>query len=348
MNNQPESDIHHTSYPLVSIALCVYNGEKYLGEQLDSLVNQTYPNIEIVVLDDGSKDRSRELLRTYAEQYPIFRIFENEVNLGYVKNFEKAISLCEGEYIALCDQDDIWDLEKISKQVAGIGDNLLIYHDSAFMDEQGRQMTWKRKMSDIIHLYRGNDPKVFLYFNCVSGHSILFKRDLRDDFLPFNPDHFHDHWIAYVAANLGSIEVIPETLVRYRQHTTASTDILNKRKKIRKNYHENRDIKKLKKDLKWVQQCAMFDKNRDQSFLDRLRSLFEERLESFFSFEYAGIIRDNYELLYYIPVYKKSSKLSFVYRQIWGLRAKLLWARFFARPETEEYVDEASKGNEKP
>lgn len=348
MNNRPDSDIHNAPYPLVSIALCVYNGEKYLEEQLDSLVNQTYPNIEIVVVDDGSRDRSLDILRAYQEKYPFFRIFENEVNLGYVKNFEKAIGLCAGEYIALCDQDDIWDLEKISKQVAGIGDNLLIYHDSAFMDEQGRQMTWKRKMSDIIHLYRGDDPKVFLYFNCVSGHSILFKRDLRDEFLPFNPNHFHDHWIAYVAVNLGSIEVIPETLVRYRQHTTTSTDILNKRKKIRKNYHENRDIKKLKRDLAWVQQCASFKKNRDQPFLDRLRSLFEERLESFFSFEYAGIIQDNYEQLYYIPVYKKSNKLSFVYRQIWGLRSKLIWARFFARPETEEYVDVVSKGEENP
>ncbi len=343
MNNQPDSEPHNTPYPLVSIALCVYNGEKYLVEQLDSLVNQTYPNLEIVAVDDGSKDRSREILRAYEVKYPFFRVFENDVNLGYVKNFEKAITLCEGEYIALCDQDDIWHLDKISKQVAGIGDNLLIYHDSAFMDEQGRQMTWKKKMSDIIHLYRGNDPKVFLYFNCVSGHSILFKRDLRDEFLPFNQEHFHDHWIAYVAANLGSIEVIPETLVKYRQHTSTSTDILNKRKKVRKNYHENRDIKKLERDLRWVQQCAAFHKNRDQPFLDRLRALFEERLDSFFSFEYAGLIRDNYEKLYFIPVYKKSGKGSFVYRQIWGLRAKLLWARFFARPEWEEYVDTVSE-----
>ncbi|MCF0069084.1 glycosyltransferase family 2 protein [Dyadobacter sp. CY261] len=348
MNKQPDSANQNTQDPLVSIALCVYNGEKYLKEQLDTLVNQTYPNIEIVVVDDGSKDRSREILRSYEEKYPFFRIYENEVNLGYVKNFEKAITLCEGQFIALCDQDDIWDLEKISKQVRGIGDNLLIYHDSAFMDEQGRQMTWKRKMSDIIHLYSGSDPKIFLYFNCVSGHSILFKRDLRDEFLPFNPDHFHDHWIAYVATNLGSIEVIPETLVRYRQHTSTSTDILNKRKKIRKNYHENRDIKKLRKDLKWVQQCASFKKNRDQPFLDQLRSLFEHRLDTFFSFEYASLIRDNYETLYYIPVYKKSKKMSFVYRQIWGLRAKLLWARLFARPEKEEYVDVVLKDAENP
>ncbi len=328
--------------------MCVYNGEKYLAEQLDTLVNQTYANIEIVVVDDGSKDRSREILREYAAQYPALRVYENDVNLGYVRNFEKAITLCEGEYIALCDQDDIWDLGKIAKQVAGIGDSLLIYHDSAFMDEQGRQMTWKRKMSDIIHLYSGSEPKIFLYFNCVSGHSILFKRELRDEFLPFNPEHFHDHWIAYVAANLGSIKVIPETLVRYRQHTSTSTDILNKRKKVRKNYHENRDIKKLERDLKWVQQCASFKKNRDQPFLDRLRTLFEHRLDSFFSFEYAGLVRDNYEMLYYIPVYKKSGKFSFVYRQIWGLRAKLLWARFFARPEWEEYVDVVSEGEEKP
>lgn len=347
MNKQADPALSK-EHPLVSIAICVYNGEKYLTEQLDTLVNQTYPNIEVVAVDDGSKDGSRAILRAYQEKYPYFRVYENEVNLGYVKNFEKAITLCKGEFIALCDQDDIWDLEKVAKQVAGIGDNLLIYHDSAFMDEQGRQMTWKRKMSDIIHLYSGNDPKIFLYFNCVSGHSILFRSALREEFLPFNPEHFHDHWIAYTAVNLGSIAVIPETLVRYRQHTSASTDILNKRKKIRKNYHENRDIRKLRKDLKWVQQCASFHKNRDQAFLNQLRALFEQRLDSFFSFEYARLIRAHYEALYYIPVYKKSKKLSFVYRQIWGLRAKLLWARFFARPEREEYVDVVSEGEENP
>jgi glycosyltransferase involved in cell wall biosynthesis len=329
---EPHSDINN-QYPLVSIAICIYNGEKYLEEQLDSLVGQTYPNIEIVAVDDGSKDGSREILRRYQAKYPIFRIFENDVNLGYVKNFEKAISLCEGEFIALCDQDDTWHPEKISKQVAAIGNHKLIYHDSAFMDEQGKLL--KKKMSDIINLYRGSEPEIFFFYNCVSGHSCLFRRELREEFLPFNPDHFHDQWIAYVAVNLGTIDCIPETLVNYRQHTATSTDILNKRKKIKKNYHENRDIKKLKKDLQWIRQCATFKKNRNPDFLNRLLALFEERLDTFFSFEYARLIRDHYDNLFFIPKYKRSTKSGYIYRQIWGLRAKLIWARSFARSDEE-------------
>src|ERR1700753_2011765 len=102
--------------PLVSIALCTYNGAVYLKEQLDSLIAQTYPNIEIVVVDDRSADDTWQLLTGYANTYPQFKIHQNAQNLGFVKNFEHAASLCSGELIALCDQDDIWHPEKIALQ----------------------------------------------------------------------------------------------------------------------------------------------------------------------------------------------------------------------------------------
>src|SRR5258708_3925751 len=99
---------------LVSIALCTYNGEAYLKEQLDSLIDQTYPNCEIIIVDDCSKDGTVDILKQYANEYTQIKLYINTENLGYTKNFEKAIVLCNGEYIALCDQDDIWDKNKIS------------------------------------------------------------------------------------------------------------------------------------------------------------------------------------------------------------------------------------------
>lgn len=314
--------------PLVSIALCVYNGEKFLKEQLDTLVNQRYPNLEIIAVDDCSSDASRAILKDYQQRYPYLKVYENEVNLGYVKNFEKAITLCNGEFIALSDQDDTWNLDKIQIMLDNIGTHKLVYHDSRFMEDGGKLLDLK--MSSIINLYSGDQPEVFYFFNCVSGHSLFFKRELVADILPFDPDHFHDHWIAYVAVNLGTIQYVDIPLVNYRQHPKTSTDILNKRKKIRKKYHENRDIKKLRRDLKWIKYCATFKKNRNPEFLNRLVELFERRLDTWISFGYARLIGRHFDILYYIQKYRKASKRAFVYRQIWGLKAKLFWARYFS------------------
>ena len=313
--------------PLVSIALCVYNGERFLHEQLETLVNQTYPNIEIIAVDDCSTDSSFEMLSQFASKYPFLTVLRNAENLGYVKNFEKALKQCKGDFIALSDQDDLWDHDKIRLQVESIGNHLLIYHDSQFMDDHGNDL--EKKMSDVINLYSGDQPEALLFFNCVSGHSCFFKRSLLAEVLPFPTGHFHDHWIAYVATNLGSIDFIPQSLVRYRQHTTSSTDILNKRKKWDKSYHENRDVLKLRKELQWLKQCESYHANRDQAFISKFVTLFENRIDSFFSFEYAGLIRQHFDILFFIQKLRKSRKSAFINRQVWGLKAKTLWARFF-------------------
>ena len=319
----PENEI----VPLVSIAVCVYNGERFLNEQLTSLVLQTYPNIEIIAVDDCSKDSSVQILKEYAHKYPFFRFIENEENLGYVKNFEKAISLCRGELIALSDQDDIWNLNKIQLMVEAIGDSQLIYHDSTLIDEKGKPTG--KNMSDIVNLYKGDNPKTFLFFNCVSGHSCMVRKDLLPWALPFHKDYFHDQWLAYVAANVGKIEVIHESLVQYRQHGASSTDILNKRKKINKKYHENRDILKMKKELKWLKHCESYQFNKYPDFVTKLVTLFEERLEAFLSFQYSRLLDENYQYLYYIPKFKKSSQSAYVFRHVWGMKSKILWARIF-------------------
>src|ERR1700741_1533394 len=119
--------------PLVSIALCTYNGARFLSQQLDTLVNQSYEPIEIIAVDDCSTDETFDILTEYAGRYPSFKIYRNEVNLGFTENFEKAVKLCSGDLIALCDQDDLWDTKKIRLQVNAINGHVLIYHDSEFI-----------------------------------------------------------------------------------------------------------------------------------------------------------------------------------------------------------------------
>ena len=93
---------------LISIAMTSYNGEKYIREQLDSILTQTYGNFELIICDDRSKDSTVEIIKDYCIKDSRIKLYVNEKNLGFKKNFEKAISLCKGEYIALSDQDDIY------------------------------------------------------------------------------------------------------------------------------------------------------------------------------------------------------------------------------------------------
>src|SRR5688500_15660643 len=167
--------------PLVSIALATYNGEGFLARQLDSLLNQTYTNVEIVVSDDGSTDGTLNILRHYASLHQRMAVYNNIGEKGVTQNFQNAIRKCQGQLIALCDQDDIWLPQKIEKLVNELGECSLIYHDSLLVDDQGNSL----EIRAIPNGYTGNDPKVFLLKNVVSGHASLFRRELLDDGLPF-------------------------------------------------------------------------------------------------------------------------------------------------------------------
>ena len=93
---------------MISIAMATFNGEKYLREQIDSILAQTHQNFELVICDDCSTDGTAGILREYETQDSRIRVYVNERNIGFKKKFERAISLCKGEYIALSDQDDVW------------------------------------------------------------------------------------------------------------------------------------------------------------------------------------------------------------------------------------------------
>jgi len=306
--------------PLVSIALCTYNGAAYLAEQLDSLVGQTYTNIEIIVVDDGSKDNTFGILTDYAARYPHFKLHKNEQNLGFVRNFERAAGLCTGELIALCDQDDIWHPEKIALQVEAIKDNVFVYHDSEFMHEDGTSMN--RKISDVMNFYRGGDPLVFLFFNCVSGHAILMKRSLLDDALPLKQDYFHDWWLAYVATNLGTIDFIPQCLVKYRQHDKSDTNMLGLQREA-DNYKFS-SVSKIERQYKWLGHCAGFAKNKQPQLINQFYIAFTKRLRSYISLDLASLMFKYRSSIFYIRKKGKLSKLNQIFQQTFGVRAKEL------------------------
>lgn len=107
----------------VSVVMCTFNGERYVREQLDSIVAQTYPIHELIIEDDGSTDHTVEICREYASRFPFIQVVVNDHNLGLDVNFETATMRSTGDFVAFSDQDDVWYSEKISRQVAAIGDN---------------------------------------------------------------------------------------------------------------------------------------------------------------------------------------------------------------------------------
>lgn len=216
--------------PLISVALCTYNGERYLREQLDSLLAQTYSNMEIVAVDDASTDGTVAVLREYEQRDARLRVFVNSNNIGFIRNFERAISLARGSLIAPCDQDDIWLPHKLSTLARVIGDHAMVYCDSELIDAEGRSLG--TSMSQFWPLQDLHDPAALVLNNCVSGHAMLFRRDLLDGQPNLPTDIFHDWWLAATATVRGGVVYCPEKLVRYRQHDKNVTNALRASRRL--------------------------------------------------------------------------------------------------------------------
>jgi glycosyltransferase involved in cell wall biosynthesis len=201
--------------PLISVALCTFNGAKYLRQQLDSILNQTYELLEVIIVDDCSIDDTRSIIQQYARVDPRINFFFNDTNLGFNKNFEKALLLASGNYIAISDQDDIWDKEKLSILYNGIGDNWLAFSNSSYINEVG-ELTGKTLLENF-----NLSGKTFISFiekNYVSGHTILFNRIFMEYILPFPAYGFYDWWMGYIAIYHNKLVYIDAILTLYRQH----------------------------------------------------------------------------------------------------------------------------------
>lgn len=227
--------------------MATYNGEKYLEEQLDSIINQSYKNIEIIIVDDCSKDNTVAIVKKYQSKFDFIKLFVNEKNSGVTPTFEKAIIECKGTFIAIADQDDIWELNKIEILVNNLEDFDAVYSNSLLVDAQGNSLN--KSFTTIMNMktYRSGTP--FLLSNSVPGHTILMKAIFARKILPFPKKMLFDLWIGFCAASNNGIKFVDKTLVNYRQHETntiGTRDSKNKRKKDSASFQFEEKLNELK------------------------------------------------------------------------------------------------------
>lgn len=306
--------------PLISIALCTYNGERYLREQLDSLLAQTYSNIEIVVVDDASTDRTVELLREYERRDSRLRVFVNPANLGFVGNFERAITQCKGVFIAPSDQDDIWLHHKLRTLAGCIGAHSMAYCNSELIDADGRALGVS--MSQFWAMQDLNDPAALALSNCVSGHAMLFRRELLGAQPKLPSDVFHDWWLAARAAARGGIVYCPEKLVRYRQHGNNVTDIL-KTHRVRAPRRPGSRMKTFDDTTKRLSYLAALDAPHS-AFFNELHRLWLESEQAWFAPRLASFMWRHRHRIYQLRNRGQLSVLRKSLSHLFGVRLRRL------------------------
>ena len=210
----------------IDILLATYNGEKYLKEQIDSILNQTYKNIHVIISDDCSKDNTRKILEEYIKKDNRITVYFQEKNLGYVKNFSFLLGKVQNEYYMLSDQDDYWLPEKVEKTLEKLKNTNsdFVFGDLEVVDQElktiypsfGDFMLLNRKIKKCINSYRLN----YLY-NCITGCTILGKSKFIPQILPIptiSKYLIHDHWMGIMMSIYGKVAYVPEKYIKYRQH----------------------------------------------------------------------------------------------------------------------------------
>ena len=276
----------------VDILLATYNGEKYLSEQIESILNQTYKDFRLLISDDCSTDKTRDIIKKYASEDKRIEIFLQENNLGVVGNFEFLLNKVKNEYFMFSDQDDIWDLEKIEKSIKKIEDTSadLVYTDLEVVDSSKNTIYksyWKLK--NIYQKIKKYNNFESLYLNnFVTGCTILSKKEIISKVLPLPKDSkyvLHDYWIPLIISQEGKIDYIEEPLIKYRQHKNNKIGSKKKSDSIDK-FEDMRDLFiEVKK-----QHFKVFIENEDKFVDEKVKTLNKKSLEYFEILEKTKII----------------------------------------------------------
>jgi glycosyltransferase involved in cell wall biosynthesis len=205
----------------LSVAICTYNGEFYLAEQLTSIAKQIIPINEIILYDDQSTDNTLQIAqRMQAQGLPI-KIYQNPQRLGFIDNFSQAIQACTGDIIFLCDQDDIWKENKVSVTLNYFQNNpqtLLTFSDGELVDSIVQSLDCS--LWQALPRYPKITPEFIDLLNndWLTGAACAFRRELIQYALPLPKYWVHDAWLGIIASTFGNVIGIPEKLIYYRQH----------------------------------------------------------------------------------------------------------------------------------
>ena len=296
----------------VSVVMCTYNGSKFINEQIQSVLNQEYNFYEMIIVDDCSTDNTFELLQDWASKDARISVYQNEYNLGYNKNFEKAIQLARGNLISICDQDDIWLPQRISKTVEPFNGQGVVLAHSKSVRLQDNQL--KYHLAKLHYHFTGNDTRRLFFFNQVMGHDMTFSRELVQHIVPIPNGMSYDWWITVVATCYGTIAGVDEYLVHHRIHDT--------------NNYFSKEAPSKKKELDIVETLELFNeipalKSKAKNYLEQQISLLRrhETVKGFdwmlFKFLYAnrqivfGHKRRKFQELSYLKNSIKYAKLDY-------------------------------------
>ena len=214
----------------LSVALCTYNGEKYIKEQLESILNQNVPVDEIVICDDSSNDKTTAIIEELLIEYPNkISLHKNQVNLGSSKNFEKAIKICNGDYVFLSDQDDIWKVNKVERVIQHFLANPTteaIFTNADLINDKNEKIRTHTLWDSVFFIENQLKKPINLFKlicskrNMVTGATLCIKKETKDYILPF-PDiqkYYHDEWIAIIIASRKKLDYLTDELISYRIH----------------------------------------------------------------------------------------------------------------------------------
>lgn len=205
----------------VSVVMCTYNGRKYIREQLDSIINQTYPIFELLIQDDNSQDDTFFILREYEKKVPYIHVIRNECNLGIARNFKSIFYRAQGEYVVIADQDDIWVENKIASLLEAIEDNYLVLSASYLLYGKYDESV-KRDITSQSPNFLFQEQRYVALQSTLSGHDMLFKKELLS-YIPevYWQSYWYDFCLAVVAIGMNKIIYVDRYLTLWRRHDHA-------------------------------------------------------------------------------------------------------------------------------
>lgn len=221
----------------ISIAMATYNGAKYIREQLDSILTQTIKDFELIICDDCSTDNTWDILQEYATKDSRIQIYRNEKNIGYRKNFEGLVNLCKGEYIAFCDQDDIWLENHLQVLYDNIGSKAICTANAEIIDGENNPMGFKLSNYAGFDKYFPEDEldKAFVNFywqNPFPGCNMLLKKSFLETVFPIHDENIklHDAYVIALACISGAgMNYVNKVTMLYRFHQDSVTFNTKKR-----------------------------------------------------------------------------------------------------------------------
>jgi cellulose synthase/poly-beta-1,6-N-acetylglucosamine synthase-like glycosyltransferase len=201
-----------------SVVLAAYNGEQFIGAQLDSIMTQLAHDDEVIVSDDASVDRT--VLTVLGRHDPRIRVINNSDTVGYIKNFQRAISCARGEYIIFSDQDDVWLPNKLTSICSALDRNACVVSDAIVVDKDLNEL--HASFFKLRQAFEFSFSAVFLK-PCFIGATMACRKTYLDTLLPFPPNVPHDFWITLNATWDRDLEVILDPLILYRRHSSTAS-----------------------------------------------------------------------------------------------------------------------------